>query len=77
MNSKESTIRFDNILGLTQLNARSQPPCPPYQEVRGRFIAAQDNFQRPMNRATTVGPWGPVMFRREQRSLFPTEVCNS
>ena len=48
-----------------------------YQGVRGRFIAAQDNFQRPMNRATTVGPWGPVMFRREQRSLFPTEVRNS
>ena len=61
-------------IGLTQLNAQS-PRSKNLRPVVRRFIAAQDNSQRPMNRATTVG--APLRPRREQRSLFPTEVRNS
>ena len=28
----------------------------------------------PMNRATTVNPWTPALFRREQRSLFRANI---
>ena len=45
------------------------------------FTTAQPNLRVtislilcPMNRATTVNPWTPALFRREQRSLFRVNV---
>ena len=57
------------VIRLTQLNVHSS--------VVWRFIATQDNSQRPMNRATIVSSQAPVLFRRERRAVFPTEVRKS